>query len=380
MKIAASFFAALVLASCAALPGTGPSKSSLSVTDVEQDISNSDYLVVPLNSHVAEVAGRYRPNRFAEYFSIKSSRETQIIGVGDMLRINIWEADSQGLFSTVEGKSTSIGSVVDQSGRIFVPYAGRIQAAGRSVEGVRTVIESALVGKAIEPQVQVVVEGNRTNSAVIVGDVGKPGTYPISLAGTQLLELVANAGGSKAKTYETMVTLKRGNRQAETLLQDLFDVPANNVLLAKGDNILLTHKPRSFTAFGAVGRTTIKEFPTQKVSLAEALALSGGLNDRAADPRGIYLFRFEDPEVVRKLRDVKSDELLTDEYQVPVIYKLNMRDPKAWFLARYFEMRDKDMLYVANHNTAEFGKFLQIIQPILSSARATQVIAESAGD
>ncbi|WP_248304765.1 polysaccharide biosynthesis/export family protein [Breoghania sp. L-A4] len=350
------------------------------MTDVEQDIASSDYLVIPVDSHVAEVAGRYRPQKFADYFGIKSRRETQIIGVGDKLRINIWEADSQGLFSTVEGKSTAIGSVVDQSGRIFVPYAGRIQASGRSVESVRTIIQNALVGKAIEPQVQVTVEGNQTNSAVIVGDVGKPGTYPISLAGTRLLELVANAGGSRAKTFETMVTLKRGNRQAATLLQDLFDVPENNVLLVKGDNVLLTQKARSFTAFGAVTKTTIKEFPTQTVSLAEALAMSGGLNDRSADPRGVYLFRFEDADVVRKFRNVKSGELLTDAFQVPVVYKLNLRDPKAWFLARYFEMRDKDMLYVANHNTAEFGKFLQIIQPLLSSARATQLIAETAGN
>lgn len=375
MKTAALAAAAIILASCAVLPGSGPSGNVLSVTDIEADVSASDYLVVPIDTHVADIAGRYKPNHFAKHFGIKSQRAQQIIGVGDALQINIWEADEQGLFSTAQGKKTSLNSIVDESGMIFVPYAGRLRAAGRPVETIRGTIEAALVSKAIQPQVQVVVVGNKTNSAVIVGDVGKPGTYSISLAGTRLLELVANAGGARAKTFETMVTLKRGNRKASTLLEDLIDVEDNNVLLVKGDNILLTHKPRSFTAFGAVRKTTVQSFPTKTVTLAEALAMAGGLNDLFADPRGLYLFRFEDPEVVRRLRGNKVSDKISDEYQVPVIYKLNLRDPNAWFLARYFEMRDKDLLYVANHPVAEFGKLLQIIQPLLSSARSGTLIS-----
>lgn len=378
MKTTALVLSAFVLASCTALPGSGPTSSSFSVTDIEDNVGASDYFVFPIDSHVAEIAGQYKSKLFAENFGIASRKATQIVGIGDNLQINIWEADEQGLFATVERKNTSLKSIVDQSGKIFVPYAGRVHAAGRSVESIRQTIESALVSKAIQPQVQVIVVGNKTNSAVIVGDVGKPGTYPISLAGTRLLELVANAGGARAKTFETTVTLKRGSRKASSLLEDLIDVPANNVYVIKGDNVLLTHKPRSFTAFGAVNKPTIQQFPTKAVTLAEALAMAGGFNDRQADPRGLYLFRFEDAAVVRKLRSGKAVDALDDAYQVPVIYKLNMREPKAWFLARYFEMRDKDMLFVANHPTAEFGKFLQIIQPLLTSLRTSQLIADTA--
>lgn len=380
MKFSALFVAAAVLSGCAALPGTGPSESALSVSDIEADPTTANYFVIPLDAQVAEVAGRYKSKLFSEYFDIKSQRVGQLIGVGDTLRINVWEADQQGLFASSEGKTASLASIVDEEGKIFVPYVGRLQASGRSVESVRSAIESALVGKAIQPQVQVIVAGNKTNSAVIVGDVGKPGTYPISLAGTRLLELVADAGGPRAKTFETVVTLKRGNRKASTLMEDLIDVPQNNVLLVKGDNILLTAKPRSFTAFGAVRKTTIQQFPTKTVTLAEALAMAGGLNDLVADPAGVYLFRFEDAAVVRAIRPGSSTADLSADYQVPVVYKLNLRDPQAWFLARYFEMRDKDMLYVANHPTAEFGKFLQIIQPLLSSTRSGQLIVDAATD
>lgn len=374
MKAVWLVLAGMLVAGCSALPGSGPSGAALSASDIESSVDSGDYFSFQLTPATAEIAGRYRSDRFAEYFGIRGSEPRQLIGVGDLLEVNIWEADEKGIFATSYGKKTTIESVVDDSGRIFVPYAGRIRAAGRSVEAVRDSVESALEGKAVQPQVQIVVTGNQTNSAVIVGDVNKPGKYPISLAGTRLLDLVAEAGGARGKTFETVVTLKRGNRKASTLLEDLVDLPANNVRLVKGDNILLTEKPRSFTAFGAVKNTTIRAFPTKTVTMAEALALAGGLNDRQADASAVFLFRFEDPKVVAQLRPELAPRLT--DYEVPVIYRLNLREPKAWFVARYFEIRDKDMLYVANHPTAELGKFLQIIQPLLGATRSTLLLSE----
>lgn len=374
MKSVGLVFVAMLLAGCSVVPGSGPSTASLSADDIENTVKQEDYFSFKLTPEVAQIVGRYVPTRFAEYFGIKGTEPRQQIGVGDMLTVNIWEADERGIFSTSYGKKTTIESVVDDSGRIFVPYAGRIRAAGRSVESVREAVQGALEGKAVQPQVQIVVSGNQTNSAVIVGDVGKPGKYPISIAGTTLLDLVAHAGGSRGKTFETVVTLKRGDRKASTNLQDLIDLPKNNVRLVKGDNVLLTVKPRSFTAFGAVKKTAIQQFPTETVTLAEALASVGGLNDETADASAVYLFRFEEPEVIAKL-DPKARGKL-GEYQVPVIYRLNLRDPKAWFVARYFLMRDKDMIYVANHPAAELGKFLRIIQPILTSARYGVLISD----
>ncbi|WP_107989777.1 polysaccharide biosynthesis/export family protein [Breoghania corrubedonensis] len=367
MKSIGLVFVALLLAGCSVVPGGGPSGAALSADDIETAVQKEDYFSFTLTPEIAQIVGRYVPTRFSDYFGIKGTEPRQRIGVGDLLTINIWEADERGIFSTSYGKKTTVESVVDDSGRIFVPYAGRIRAAGQSVESVREAVETALVGKAVQPQVQIIVTGNQTNSAVIVGDVGKPGKYPISVAGTTLLDLVAHAGGSRGKTFETVVTLKRGNRKATTNLQDLIDVPKNNVRLVKGDNILLTVKPRSFTAFGAVVKTAIQQFPTESVTLAEALASVGGLNDNTADASAVYLFRFEDPEVIVKLKPEARDKI--GDYQVPVIYRLNLRDPKAWFVARYFQMRDKDMIYVANHPAAELGKFLRIIQPLLTSTR-----------
>ena len=353
------------LAGCAALPGDGPSGADIKTSEI-QSLSRSEFLLVDITPEVANVAGQYRARDFANTFSLRNAGVEQPIGVGDRLAVNIWEAGENGLFSSGAAKATSIQTVVDSSGRIFVPYVGAVKASGRSVDAVRMSIEEALGDRAIQPQVQVLVADNLANSAMVMGDVVKPGRYPITPNGVRVLDLVAIAGGSKANTYDTVVTLRRGNRTASAVMEDLFDNPANNVLLAPNDSLLLASQPRSFTVFGATQQTAKIAFQARTVTLAEAIAQSGGLNNMVADPNGVFIFRFEDAAVARAINPEKARAVPAGA-KVPTIYRLNMRDPKVFFLARYFEMRDKDVLYVANHPTAELGKFLTIISPALNA-------------
>ncbi|MGH2340320.1 polysaccharide biosynthesis/export family protein [Segnochrobactraceae bacterium EtOH-i3] len=353
------------LTGCAALPGDGPSGADIKTSEI-QSLSRSEFLLVDITPEVANVAGQYRARDFANTFSLRSAGVEQPIGVGDRLAVNIWEAGENGLFSSGAAKATSIQTVVDSSGRIFVPYVGAVKASGRSVDAVRMSIEDALGDRAIQPQVQVLVADNLANSAMVMGDVVKPGRYPITPNGVRVLDLVAIAGGSKANTYDTVVTLRRGNRTASAVMEDLFDNPANNVLLAPNDSLLLASQPRSFTVFGATQQTAKIAFQARTVTLAEAIAQSGGLNNMVADPNGVFIFRFEDAAVARAINPEKARAVPAGA-KVPTIYRLNMRDPKVFFLARYFEMRDKDVLYVANHPTAELGKFLTIISPALNA-------------
>jgi len=367
LTVLPALFGVLVLAGCAVLPGSGPAPLAISAKSIE-DLRKQEYLVIHIDTEVANIAGQYKAKEFARRFGISRSGKGQLIGVGDVLDIKIWEAGDNGLFSNTQTKSTELQSVVDDRGLIFVPYAGRLRAAGRTVESLRLNIQNNLEDKAKQPQVQVIVKGNRANSSVIVGDVKKPGRYPLSLAGTRVLDLVAGAGGSAFPAYETVITLKRRGEVGTTVLENLFDFSENNVYLRADDSILLAHNPRSYTAFGAVNNSQVFKFVSRTVTLAEALAGAGGLFDEKADPRSIFLFRFEEPEVVAKLR---PDMHLPANHRVPIVYRLNLRDPKGFFLARYFEMRNKDIIYVANSPSAEFGKFLRIIQPLLSAAQST---------
>ncbi|MGX1497329.1 polysaccharide export outer membrane protein [Labrenzia sp. MBR-25] len=367
MRFLSVLAAAGVLFGCSALPGEGPAAINISSQDVENNAQAGDYTVVVVDPANIDTIKSYRPLAFANQFhGVGSGGSSTLLGVGDTLNVTIWEASPDGLFSSGGGGSSNIPSVVDESGYIFVPYAGRIRAAGLSIEGLRQSVQQKLVGKAVEPQVLISLRDKLSSTAVVVGDVAKPGVYPLPLRNTRLLDLVAQAGGARDATYETVVTLKRGNRSGTTRLEDLIDYPENNVLIAPNDNILLSHRPRTFSAFGALKANQLVPFKTKTVTMAEALATVGGLRDDRADANGVFLFRFEDAALVRKLKPLLADKL-TGTQSVPVVYKLSLRDPKGFFLSQKFEMRDKDILFVSNHPTAELGKFLQIIAPLISN-------------
>ena len=345
--------------------------------DIETHSQQGAYSIIPIGPSNIDIIKRYRPLAFAnEFHGVGQGKKSYLLGVGDTLGVTIWEASKDGLFAAGDGGASMIPAVIDESGYIFIPYAGRVRAAGLSVEGLRQSVQNKLVGKAVEPQVLVTLKDKLSATAVVVGDVGAPGVYPLPLRNTHLLDLVATAGGSRQATYESVVTLKRGNRSGTTRLEYLIDYPENNVLLAPNDTILLSHRPRTFSAFGAVKSNQLVPFKTKSVTLAEALATVGGLNDYRADAAGIFLFRYEDAKLVRELRPEVADKL-GNAKSVPVVYRLSLLDAKGFFLARFFEMRDKDILYVANHPTAEFGKFLQIIAPLISNASTVQNIGNN---
>lgn len=356
---------AALLSGCAALPGRGPSTEAVETSEVQAQAADN-YLLVELTPQTAEKVGKLRSHDMHKRFSIGSASKMQRIGVGDALSLRIWEAGSNGLFSSEQDKATEIQAVVDESGTIFVPYVGRIRAAGSSVETVRIAIEEALGDKAIQPQVQVSVSRNLTNSTVVLGDVEKPGRVAITPNGLRILDAVAQAGGSKYPSYETLVLLKRGNETGSALLDDLFEVPENNVYLKADDNVMVAHSPQTFTVFGAVKSVELFKFDARSVTLAEALARAGGLDNLSADAGGVFLFRYEDSTVAEMV--APGNKLIVPGYQVPVVYRLNLQQPSGFFLARYFELRDKDIVYIANHPMADFGKFLNIIQPALNAA------------
>ncbi|MCK7612104.1 SLBB domain-containing protein [Roseibium sediminicola] len=376
MRILLVLVAAAGLFGCAALPGDGPAAINITTQDVEDSAQSGDYTVVTIDPGNIDAIRSYRPMAFANQFrGVGRGGSPTLLGVGDTLTVSIWEASPDGLFSSGDSGSSQIPSVVDEHGYIFVPYAGRVRAAGLSIEGLRQSVQKKLIGKAVEPQVLISLRDKLSSTAVVVGDVAKPGVYPLPLRDTRLLDLVAQAGGAREATYETVVTLKRGNRAGTTRLEDLIDYPENNVLISPNDNILLSHRPRTFSAFGAVKANQLVPFRTKSVTMAEALATVGGLRDERADANGVFLFRYEDAELVRRLKPELAEKLAGAE-TVPLVYKLGLRDPKGFFMSQHFEMRDKDILYVSNHPTAELGKFLQIIAPLISNYSTVQRITD----
>lgn len=374
------FLLMLVLGACSTVPSYGPNAKDI-VLGAEGDVPANSYVMVPLGASALDKINLFQPVSFpSEYMTAFDDVRALTIGVGDRLIVNIWEPSQDGVFATAEKKQTSLRTVVDVDGKVYIPYVGRITASGLKVEDLRQAIEAGLEGKAVEPQVQVLLEQNIANSVVVVGDVALPGQFPIPIRGLRLLVAIALAGGPRQATYETVATITRGERSSTVRLEEVVTVPANNILLAPGDNILLIHKPRTYAAFGAVQSSGLVSFKTETVSLSEALAQVGGLRDLRANPGGVFLFRFENKDLAQLLVEAGEGRGAVDfstNKPTPVVYRLDFKNPQAFFLAQSFHMQDKDVIYVANHSTAEFGKFLSlIVSPLLGVARTTSGLTE----
>lgn len=370
------------LLGCSAVPRDGPASIDLALhrTENASVAAASPYVVAELDSEVlarleVETLNQPRPTLGLGW------RETgrQTIGIGDRLIINIWEPSPDGIFSTAEQRQATLRAVVEDDGKIYIPYIGRIAAVRRSVESLRSAIEQGLVGKAIEPQVQVLVEDNQANAVVVVGDVARPGQQQLPASGLRLLDAVARSGGLRGPAYETIATVSRGGRSQSLRLDDIATSGGQNPWLAPGDNVLVLHQPRTFSAFGAVRLSGLVPFKSGRLSLAEALAEVGGLNDGRADARGVFLLRFEERALARWLVAMGKGSGPVDangSAMTPVIYRIDFARPGAFFIAQGLSMRDKDMIYVASHPATELYKFMtMIVTPLLATARNSVVLA-----
>jgi polysaccharide export outer membrane protein len=124
--------------------------------------------------------------------------------------------------------------------------------------------------------------------------------------------------------------------------------------------------PEIFLAFGQVGKTGPIEFGLEKITLLEAVGKAGGLMNSSADPGAFFVFRYEPASAVRQM---KPDYNGRFGDKVPVVYRINLREPNAFFFAKSFRVRDRDLLYVATAPFTELQKFLQIISTTTSLAQ-----------
>ena len=251
---------------------------------------------------------------------------------------------------------------VGSDGAISVPYAGRVPAAGRTPGEVERTIEARLGPKALEPHALVVIRRSIANSVAVAGEAVKGGRVPLSPAGDRLLQIVAAAGGANAPPHETFVQLSRGGLTATVPLATLIDHPDQDIFAQPGDVVTVTQRPQTFSAFGASGKNAAITFDSEKLSLAEALAKAGGLLDDRADPRAVFLLRYEPVELVRALGQPIATA--APDGVSPVVYRLDLRNAKSYPLAQEFPVRDKDIIFVANAELAGIYKGFEALSKL----------------
>jgi polysaccharide export outer membrane protein len=410
----------LLLAACSTIPSSGPLRHQLE--DQAGEDGHRQFDLVNIDDRVVNtLAGEPEPPFHARFKKYNPPPELPM-AIGDVVSVTIWESAEDGLYGrslnaavpdpaqiaqklraagvpvpkgpmtpTLEAallrelKKTAQGQLLLQSmqptgrtgaripdqvvgpdGGISIPYGGRIHAAGETPSVVQKEIVDALAGKAIDPQVLVVVRDSDANAVTVAGELVHGARVPLAPAGSRLLAVIAAAGGAKAPVRDTYVELSRKGVTASIPLATLVAEPSENIFAEPGDVLTLERRTKVISVFGATGKNTAVTFDADRMFLGEALAKGGGLDDANADPRAVYLLRYEDGAVAKALGEPDPGN-----QPVPVAYRLDLMNIASYHLAQRFPVRDKDIVYVADAGVTPLEKvlnvFASITQPVTNS-------------
>jgi polysaccharide export outer membrane protein len=360
-----AFALLLMLNGCGIVPASGPTAREVRSAPASQNL-NGIQIVDVTDAVARQLVAETKKQDFAGTLGGNAAKE-QVFGPGDSIEVSIWEAPPATLFSdatlssdAVSGAHSTVlpAQIVNLDGTIMVPFAGRIRATGRTAEQLANDIVSRLQGKANHPQVIVRTVRNANSYVTIVGDVTQSTRMELSAAGERLLDALASAGGVRHPIEKTTIQVTRGDRVETLPLQSVIQDPRQNVTLHTGDVVTALYQPFSFTVLGATGKNSEVNFETQGITLAQALARSGGLNDARSDPKGVFIFRFEPANMLKwPQQPVKT----TADGLVPVIYRVDLKDPATFFVAQSFPIKNKDLVFVSNGPVAELQKFMNLI-------------------
>lgn len=206
------------------------------------------------------------------------------LGSGDVLRISVYQ-----------NPDLTLETRVSEAGVLSFPLLGTIRIGGLSVTQAEKLIADGLRnGNFVkQPQVTIVVQQVKGNQASVLGQVNRPGRFPIEVADMRLTDLLANAGGVASNGAEVLVLTGTRNGQPFRTEIDLPSVFAaggrgQDLLIQNGDVLWVDRAPMVYI-YGQVQRPGAMRLE-RGMTLMQSLAAGGGLNLRGTE-KGIRVHR-----------------------------------------------------------------------------------------
>jgi polysaccharide export outer membrane protein len=210
------------------------------------------------------------------------SRET--LGEGDSIRITVFQNPDL----TTETR-------ISERGTITFPLVGEISLAGLApVDAEARIADKLIKGKfVLKPQVSLNVIRVRSRQVSVLGQVARPGRYPLDDTSSNLTDILALAGGVSPTGDDNVTVMVRRNGKTAKLE---INVPtmyrtgdlSRNLQLENGDTIFVQRAP-VFYIYGEVQRAGSYRLE-QAMTVMQALSLGGGVTPRGTD-RGLKIRR-----------------------------------------------------------------------------------------
>ena len=206
------------------------------------------------------------------------------LGSGDVIRVNVYQ-----------NPDLTLETRVTEAGLVSYPLLGSIRLGTLTVTAAEKLIGDGLrSGNFVKnPQVTIVVLQVRGNQASVLGQVNRPGRYPIEVADMRLTDLLAMAGGAAANGADMVVVTGTRNGQAFRTEIDLPTVfapggAAKDLLILNGDSVWVDRQQIVYI-YGEVQRPGPMRLE-RGMTLMQSLATGGGLTQRGTE-KGIRVHR-----------------------------------------------------------------------------------------
>ena len=291
------------------------------------------------------------------------------VGPGDILTIVVYDHPELSLPTGSERSAQEAGNLVHADGMLFYPYVGRVKVSGMTLDQIRRDLGEKLQPYLNEPQIDVKVAAFRSQKVRVSGEVETPGVQPINDVPLSLLDAIAAAGGLSQDADWHNVVLKRDGQQTVISLYDLLAErnaasagDGKDRLLKDGDTLYVPDVgTQKVFVMGEVDKPVSLPLGRSPVSLTDAIAQAGGINEGSADASGIF--------VVRRDRE--------DPEKLATVYQLDARNATALILGADFTLKPQDVVYVTAAPVSRWNRVVRQLLPSVTTIYQTTEIQDN---
>jgi len=238
--------------------------------------------------------------------AVDESAPDSRLGTGDLLDISVYNVPE-----------LNTKSRLGNNGDVYLPLIDYVHLAGLTVAEAQALIEKRLSdgGFVKNPHVTLNVDQSVSQGASLLGEVARPGVYPI-IGEPRLLDVISAAGGFTASAGQSITVTHRNQSDKPVnvpLNRKLTDNPASNIAVSPGDTILV-HKADLVYVVGEVGRPSGFLMNSDNLTVLKAIALAGGTT-RLAKMNGVRILRkgpngmTETPIELKKMLQAKVPDI-----------------------------------------------------------------------
>jgi len=229
------------------------------------------------------------------------------LGVGDLVELSVYNVPEL-------ATKTRVGN----NGDIYLPLVDYVHVSGLTLEEAQTVIEKRYAdgGFLKDPHVTLFVDEYASQGASVLGEVNKPGVYPV-IGQQRLLDLVSAAGGLTDKAGRAVTVTHRNQPDKPITVTLARNAPPNsesNIEVYPGDTISV-HRADIVYVVGEVNKPAGFLMDSGSITVLQAVALAGGIS-RAAKLDSARIIRktpdgtmTETPIHLKKILEAKAADL-----------------------------------------------------------------------